>query len=108
VPAVRFARELIDAGELGEIRHFRGRYLQDWGDTTAEVWRFEREAAGSGALGDLAAHVIDLARYLVGEIAEVGGVLDGRQDGHDAVAPGWCRLFRPPGSVALTDRTSRV
>ena len=73
VPAVRLARELIDAGELGEIRHFRGRYLQDWGDTTEQVWRFERDAAGSGALGDLAAHVIDLARYLVGEIDAVGG-----------------------------------
>ncbi len=73
VPAVRLARELIQDGELGEIRHFRGRYLQDWGDTTAEVWRFERAAAGSGALGDLAAHVVDLARYLVGEIDEVGG-----------------------------------
>ena len=75
VPAVRLARELIDAGELGEIRHFRGRYLQDWGDTDAQVWRFDRAAAGSGALGDLAAHVIDLARYLVGEIDEVGGFL---------------------------------
>jgi predicted dehydrogenase len=73
VPAVRLARELVDAGELGEIRHFRGRYLQDWGDTTEQVWRFERDAAGSGALGDLAAHVIDLARYLVGEIDTVGG-----------------------------------
>ena len=73
VPAVRLARELIDAGELGELRHFRGRYLQDWGDTTAAVWRFEKEAAGSGALGDLATHVVDLARYLVGEIAAVGG-----------------------------------
>ena len=75
VPAVRLARELIDAGELGEIRHFRGRYLQDWGDTDAEVWRFDRAEAGSGALGDLAAHVVDLARYLVGEIDEVGGFL---------------------------------
>ena len=75
VPAVRLARELIDAGELGEIRHFRGRYLQDWGDTDAEVWRFDRAEAGSGALGDLAAHVVDLARYLVGEIHEVGGFL---------------------------------
>jgi predicted dehydrogenase len=73
VPAVRLARELIDAGELGEIRHFRGRYLQDWGDTTEQVWRFERDAAGSGALGDLGAHVVDLARYLVGEIEAVGG-----------------------------------
>src|SRR5881392_3478307 len=73
VPAVRLARELIEAGELGELRHFRGRYLQDWGDTTENLWRFDRAAAGSGALGDLAAHVIDLARYLVGEIATVGG-----------------------------------
>src|SRR3990170_1224428 len=75
VPAVRLAREMVEAGELGDIRHFRGRYLQDWGDTTAEVWRFDRAAAGSGALGDLAAHVIDLARYLVGEIDAVGGFL---------------------------------
>jgi predicted dehydrogenase len=75
VPAVRLARELIEAGELGELRHFRGRYLQDWGDTTAEIWRFDREAAGSGALGDLATHVIDLARYLTGEIEAVGGFL---------------------------------
>jgi predicted dehydrogenase len=75
VPAVRLARELIDGGELGDIRHFRGRYLQDWGDTSEEVWRFDREAAGSGALGDLAAHVIDLSRYLVGEIEAVGGFL---------------------------------
>ena len=73
VPAVRLARELIDAGRLGDIRHFRGRYLQDWGDTDAQVWRFDAAAAGSGALGDLAAHVVDLARYLVGEIDEVGG-----------------------------------
>ena len=73
VPAVRLARELIDAGRLGDIRHFRGRYLQDWGDTDAQVWRFDAAAAGSGALGDLAAHVVDLARYLVGEIEEVGG-----------------------------------
>ncbi len=75
VPAVRLARELIEAGELGEIRHFRGRYLQDWGDTDADIWRFDKGAAGSGALGDLAAHVVDLARYLVGEIEAVSGFL---------------------------------
>ena len=75
VPAVRLARELIDAGEIGEIRHFRGRYLQDWGDTDAQVWRFDRAEAGSGALGDLAAHVVDLAHYLVGDMKEVGGFL---------------------------------
>jgi predicted dehydrogenase len=75
VPAVRLAREMIDAGELGDLRHFRGRYLQDWGDTAEQVWRFDAASAGSGALGDLAAHVVDLARYLVGEIESVGGFL---------------------------------
>jgi len=50
VPAVRLAREMIEAGELGEIRHFRGRYLQDWGDDpTLDTWRFDAQAAGSGA-----------------------------------------------------------
>jgi len=74
VPAVRLARELIEEGEIGEIHHFRGRYLQEWGTTDAATWRFEKEAAGSGALGDLGAHVIDLARYLVGEVAAVAAV----------------------------------
>jgi predicted dehydrogenase len=74
VPAVRLARELIEAGELGEIHHFRGRYLQEWGTTDADVWRFDKSAAGSGALGDLGAHVIDLARYLVGEVESVSAV----------------------------------
>ena len=74
VPAVRLARELIEAGELGEIRHFRGRYLQEWGMTDAEEWRFDKAAAGSGALGDLGSHVVDLARYLVGEVESVAAV----------------------------------
>jgi predicted dehydrogenase len=74
VPAVRLARQMIEAGALGEIHHFRGRYLQEWGMTDAPVWRFDRQLAGSGALGDLGAHVIDLARYLVGEIGEVAAL----------------------------------
>ena len=75
VPAVRLAREMIDAGELGEIRHFRGRYLQDWGDDPAlDTWRFNADEAGSGALGDLGAHVVDLAHFLVGGIASVSAL----------------------------------
>jgi predicted dehydrogenase len=75
VPAVRMARQLVEAGDLGEIRHFRGRYLQDWGDDpTLDSWRFHPDEAGSGALGDLGAHVVDLARFLVGEIASVSAV----------------------------------
>ena len=76
VPAVRLAREMIDAGEVGEIRHFRGRYLQDWGDDPSlDTWRFHADEAGSGALGDLGAHAIDLARFLAGEISSVSGIV---------------------------------
>ena len=74
VPAVRLARQLIEAGELGEIHHFRGSYLQEWGTTDAEAWRFDKSLAGSGSLGDLGAHVIDLSRYLVGEIEAVAAL----------------------------------
>ena len=74
VPAMRLAREILDAGELGEIRHFRARRLQDWGDDPSlDTWRFDREVAGSGALGDLMTHVVDLARFLNGELASVQG-----------------------------------
>jgi len=83
VPAVRLARQLIEAGDLGEIHHFRGRYLQEWGTTDAAVWRFEKEAAGSGALGDLGTHVVDLARYLVGEIASVSALTATFQPGRE-------------------------
>jgi predicted dehydrogenase len=74
VPAVRLAREMIDAGELGEVRHFRARYLQDWGDDPSlDTWRFQPSEAGSGALGDLMTHVVDLSRYLNGEPSSVQG-----------------------------------
>jgi predicted dehydrogenase len=77
VPAVRLARELIEAGELGTVRHFRARYLQQWGADAdlPLLWRFERQYAGSGALGDLGAHIVDLGRYLVGEPVAVTGLL---------------------------------
>src|SRR3954462_4106897 len=91
VPAVRLARQMLEAGELGAILHFRGRYLQEWGTTTADAWRFHKGEAGSGALGDLGAHVIDLARYLVGEISTVAAstatFMEGREvdDAFEAV-----------------------
>jgi predicted dehydrogenase len=83
VPAVRLARQIIESGELGDIQHFRGAYLQEWGTTEGEVWRFEKATAGSGALGDLGAHVIDLARYLVGEFAEVSALTQTFMPGRD-------------------------
>ena len=81
VPAIQYAKRLIDAGELGEIRVVRGRYLQDWlADPNAPwVWRNDAELAGFGALGDIGSHSIDLARFLVsdraGEIERVSGHL---------------------------------
>jgi predicted dehydrogenase len=83
VPAVRLARQMLEAGDLGEIHHFRGRYLQEWGATDAAVWRFDRSLAGSGAIGDLGTHVIDLARYLVGEIESVSGLTATFHPGRD-------------------------
>ena len=78
IPAVMLARQLIESGRIGTIRHFRGTYLQDWiaDPEFPLVWRLDKTQAGSGALGDLGAHVVDLARYLVGEITEVCGHLE--------------------------------
>ena len=69
-PAVAAARELIDAGELGTITHARFRLFSDYAahPEGALSWRFERERGGSGVLGDLASHGVDLARYLLGDI----------------------------------------
>jgi predicted dehydrogenase len=78
VPALALARTLVAEGRLGEIRHVRATYLQDWLTDPAFPlsWRLVRERAGSGALGDLGAHIIDLAQYLTGEpITAVSGSL---------------------------------
>jgi predicted dehydrogenase len=74
VPSVALAKRMIDRGELGRrVFHFRARYAQDWlvDPKFPLVWRLQNEHAGSGALGDLLSHVIDLARYLVGEFTDV-------------------------------------
>ncbi len=77
VPAIILARQLIADGLVGEVRHFRGFYLQEWlVDASApRVWRLDKGQAGSGVLGDLGAHTIDLARFLVGEPTAVNGML---------------------------------
>jgi predicted dehydrogenase len=107
VPAVRLARRLIEAGELGEIHHFRGRYLQDWGATDAQLWRFDKTAAGSGALGDLGAHVIDLARYLVGEIDSVAALTATFQPGR-AVDDAFEAAVRFDGGAIGTIEATRL
>jgi len=78
-PAVAFARQLVASGRLGTIRHVRGQYLQDWlADENAPLsWRLDKSLAGSGALGDIGAHVIDMAQFVTGtSIASVNGLLE--------------------------------
>lgn len=72
-PMIAEAKRLIDDGRLGQIRFFDGHFFQDHNDdaTIPRHWRFERDKAGAGALGDIGAHIIDLARFLAGDIAEV-------------------------------------
>jgi predicted dehydrogenase len=77
-PALALARRMIAEGRLGSIRHVRAQYLQDWlSDADTPLgWRLDRDSAGSGALGDIAAHSIDTAQWLTGgSIADVSAVL---------------------------------
>ena len=72
-PAVALARKYIEEGRIGRILNFRGTYLQDWSaDPDSPLsWRFQKKIAGSGTVGDIGTHVVDLAHYLVGPIAAV-------------------------------------
>ena len=72
-PVLRYAHQLIRAGKLGEITHYRSRFLVDYGSDPNGVlsWRFQQDLAGLGTLGDLMSHVIDMAHMLVGPIARV-------------------------------------
>jgi predicted dehydrogenase len=76
VPAIGLAKKLIENGKLGDIYHFRGVYLQDWllNPEFPTSWKLDKEIAGSGPHGDLNAHMIDLARYLIGEFDTVVGM----------------------------------
>ncbi len=78
LPAMQLARKLIADGRIGEIRHVRAQYLQDWiSDPNAPLsWRLDKEKAGSGALGDIGAHIVDLTQFITGQqITEVSGSL---------------------------------
>ncbi|MEH3076129.1 MAG: Gfo/Idh/MocA family oxidoreductase [Quadrisphaera sp.] len=78
VPAVAFARQLVAEGAVGQVRQVRASYLQDWlSDASAPMtWRLDKELAGSGALGDIGAHAIDLVQHVLGtQIAQVSGLM---------------------------------
>jgi predicted dehydrogenase len=76
-PAVAFAHQLVKQGKIGEIRHVRAVYLQDWASEAVPLlWRFDKSLAGSGAHGDLNAHIVDMTRFVTGqEITEVVGAI---------------------------------
>ncbi|MEU0267931.1 Gfo/Idh/MocA family oxidoreductase [Nocardioides sp. NPDC006303] len=79
VPAIALARKLVADGRLGELHHVRAQYLQDWlaDPETPLSWRLDKTKAGSGALGDIGAHVIDLTQHITGDrILEVSGMLE--------------------------------
>ena len=79
VPAAAFARDLVQSGAIGEVRQVRAAYLQDWlVDADAPLtWRLQKESAGSGALGDLGAHAVDLSQFITGQkITGVSGILN--------------------------------
>ena len=77
-PAVQLAKKLIDEGRLGTIRHWRATYLQDFimDPEFPLIWRLKKELAGSGALGDIGAHIVDLSQFLLGGISEVVGMME--------------------------------
>ncbi|MEV7395698.1 Gfo/Idh/MocA family oxidoreductase [Aeromicrobium sp. NPDC092404] len=78
-PAVAYARQLVASGRIGTIRHVRGQYLQDWlsDENTPLSWRLDKSLAGSGALGDIGAHIIDMAQYVSGSsITSVSGLME--------------------------------
>ncbi|WP_244313246.1 Gfo/Idh/MocA family protein, partial [Microbispora hainanensis] len=70
VPAIALARRFVEEGRLGEIRHVRAEYLQDWivDPEFPLVWRLQKDKAGSGALGDIGAHIIDTAEFITGQL----------------------------------------
>jgi len=76
VPAIQLAKKFIDEGKIGKIFHFRATYLQDWiiDPEFPLVWRLDKNIAGSGSHGDLGAHLIDTARFLVGDFEKVIGM----------------------------------
>jgi predicted dehydrogenase len=79
VPAATFARDLVAAGRIGDIRQVRASYRQDWlMDAEAPLtWRMQKDRAGSGALGDIGAHAVDLSEYITGlRLESVSGVID--------------------------------
>lgn len=111
-PAVALAKRLIEEGAVGELLNFRGTYLQDWSaDPDSPLsWRFQKSVAGSGTLGDIATHVIDIARYLMGEVTAVNAMTQTyikerpiQQNGVDKLGAAERDAGGPKGAVDVDD-----
>ena len=99
VPAIDLAKKLIDEGAVGEIFNIRCTYLQSWSaDPSSPLsWRFQKEIAGAGTLGDIASHVIDIAQYLAGDIEEVTGMMKTYiKERPSRNRKTWCRCRKTP------------
>ena len=111
-PALALAKRYIDEGALGDILKFRATYLQDWSaDPNSQLsWRFQKKIAGSGAVGDILTHVLDLARYLAGEVTEVSALTNHiikerplQQSGVDSLGNSKGGSEGPKGEVDVED-----
>jgi predicted dehydrogenase len=111
IPAIALAKKMIEAGAVGKVFHYHARYAQDWciSPDFPLIWRFQKNVSGSGANGDIHSHIIDLGRYLVGEIDEVSAqmhtfvkerpIMDGKGKGQGLGGSGGTRK----GKVTVDD-----
>ena len=106
VPAIALARELVQDGRLGTIRHVRTAYLQDWLCSADHpmVWRLERARAGSGALGDLGAHIVDLAEFVAGQRLTGVAAMTETFVGERPISSSHALRDREPGSTGSVGR----
>ncbi|HTQ50859.1 MAG TPA: Gfo/Idh/MocA family oxidoreductase [Candidatus Acidoferrales bacterium] len=108
IPAIALAKKMIGEGALGRLFHFHARYAQDWlVDPEFPLnWRLQKESSGSGANGDINAHIIDLGRYLAGEFKEVCGLLNtfvAERPVTEALVPQSRNAGRKMGKVTVDD-----
>ena len=111
-PAVALAHRYIQQGRIGKILNFRGTYLQDWSaDPDGPLsWRFRKAVAGSGALGNIGTHIIDIAQYLVGDVGAVSSMLQTyipdrplQAEGLDKLGAAEKKTGGPRGAVDVDD-----
>ena len=108
VPAIALAHQLVAAGLVGPVRHVRAVYAQQWGPGAGAAWRFDGARAGSGALGDIAAHIVDTVQFVTGEqVAEVAGGVEVTFDAGHTVDDAVAFVGRLSGGATATFEATR-